>query len=92
MNWSSVASSADGTKLAATDSAGRIYISTDSGTTWTAGENEHQWSGIASSADGTRLGAVVSGGQIYLSNDSGLTWTASCTTPLPSRSLVAASG
>jgi hypothetical protein len=92
MNWSSVASSADGTKLAATDSAGRIYISTDSGTTWTARENDRPWSGIASSADGTRLGAVVSGGQIYLSNDSGLTWTASCTTPLPSRSLVAASG
>ena len=74
--WYSVASSADGTKLAAVVFNGQIYTSTDSGVTWTARDSSRYWSSVASSADGTKLAAVVQGGQIYTSSDSGVTWTA----------------
>ena len=81
--WSSVASSADGSKLAALVSGGQIHTSTDSGVTWTAHESNRNWVSVASSADGSKLVAVVaavtigaSGGQIYTSTDSGMTWTA----------------
>ena len=74
--WEAVASSADGTKLAACVSGDQIYTSTDSGTTWTARASSQQWLSVASSADGTKLVACVDGGQIYTSADSGATWTA----------------
>jgi photosystem II stability/assembly factor-like uncharacterized protein len=78
--WSGIASSSDGTKLAATARAGQIYTSTDSGATWTVRASSQNWSGITSSSDGTKLAATVSGGQIYASTDSGVTWTARATT------------
>ena len=74
--WSGVASSSDGTKLAATVASGQIYTSTDSGVTWTARATVSGWSGVASSSDGTKLAAATFGGQIYTSTDSGVTWTA----------------
>jgi hypothetical protein len=72
--WKSIASSADGTKLAAVANNSLIYTSVDSGVTWTARESSRQWSAITSSTDGTRLAAVVNNGQIYTSVDSGVTW------------------
>jgi hypothetical protein len=80
--WSSVASSADGAKLAAAwmlNSGGGIYTSTDSGITWTSNNLPSiAWYSVASSADGTRLAAVSGGsiasGPIYLSTNSGSTW------------------
>jgi hypothetical protein len=74
-NWSSVASSADGTKLVAVVNGGLIYLSHDSGATWTPRGSNWSWSSVASSSDGTKLVAVVSGGLIYTSTDSGATWT-----------------
>ena len=74
-NWADIASSDDGTKLAAVVSSGYIYTSTDSGVTWTARDSIRNWSSIASSSDGTKLAAVVSNGYIYTSTDSGVTWT-----------------
>ena len=65
--WASIASSSDGTKLAAVVSGGQIYSSTDSGVTWTAQESSRSWLSIASSSDGTKLAAVVDGGQIFTS-------------------------
>lgn len=82
-----IASSADGIKLVLTSAQvdfhpytvydGAIFISTNSGSTWTqttASTNE-AWTGIASSADGVKL-VAVSGvtGSIYTSTNSGLTW------------------
>ena len=75
-NWYAVASSADGTKLAAVVYDGQIYTSTDSGVTWTARDSSRSWAAIASSADGTKLVAAVRFGQIYTSADSGVTWVA----------------
>jgi photosystem II stability/assembly factor-like uncharacterized protein len=77
MFWSSIASSSDGTKLAAVTVTGSIYTSTDSGATWTEqmAAGSRDWSSIASSSDGTKLAAAVDGGSIYTSTDSGATWT-----------------
>jgi hypothetical protein len=74
--WLSIASSADGSKLAAVVSGGQIYTSTDSGANWTARESSRNWLSIASSADGSKLAAVAPVGQIYTSTNSGANWTA----------------
>jgi photosystem II stability/assembly factor-like uncharacterized protein len=74
----SIASSSDGTKLAAVNNGGYIYTSTDSGATWTqqTASGQRNWTSITSSADGTHLAAAVGGsGFIYISTDSGATWT-----------------
>ena len=83
--WGSVASSADGTKLAAvargiTTGGGYIYMSADSGATWTQQTGpQRSWTSVASSSDGTKLVAMTNdgftGGYIYTSSDSGVTWT-----------------
>ena len=77
--WYSVASSADGTKLAATAKNGNMWTSTDSGATWTENTTSpgatKEWYGVASSADGTKLVATAHNGNIYTSTDSGATWT-----------------
>jgi hypothetical protein len=82
LHWTSIASSADGTKLVATTDGNSIYISTDSGATWAATPTlQGRWSSVASSADGTKLVASlyeVPGncyGAIYTSTDSGASWT-----------------
>ena len=75
-DWSSVASSADGTRLAAGSSEGPIYVSPDSGTTWTqTGSPGKPWSSMALTADGSNLIAVApaeqpagDGGAIYTLN------------------------
>ncbi len=78
-NWSSVASSADGSQLAAAVNGGQIYTSSDFGGHWIARDTNRNWSSIASSSDGTKLVAAKYGGQIYTSTDSGTTWTAQAT-------------
>ena len=91
-NWSSIASSADGSKLVAVNDDmyfngdnftfyGSIYTSTNSGANWTQATNAPAagWIAVASSADGNNLVAIPSGGSIYVSNDSGATWTSTNT-------------
>ena len=90
--WYGVASSADGSKLIAAATGamygGKLYISGDSGATWTltgTSVGVQDWWSVASSADGTKLvaaangGGVIGGGvgdaYIYTSGDSGATWT-----------------
>jgi hypothetical protein len=85
--WSSVACSADGTKLMATAldaySTGGIFISTNSGATWTktSAPDDVLWASIACSVDGTKLVAITYNGGvgptnnlIYTSTNSGVTW------------------
>ena len=76
-HWRSIASSSDGSKLAAVVYGGSLYTSSDSGATWTeqTAAGSRDWSSIASSSDGTKLAAVVDGGSLYTSSDSGATWT-----------------
>lgn len=80
-NWYSIASSADGTKLAAVVSGGAIYASSNSGGTWIkTSAPAKAWLGIASSADGRKLLASAAG-WLYTSTDSGLTWKSNYVTP-----------
>lgn len=82
---SSLASSADGTKLVAAvgqhgSNVGPIYASTNSGITWTlTGAPTNYWISVASSADGSKLVAATCPpgertGLIYTSTNSGMTW------------------
>ena len=74
-NLTCIASSSDGTKLAAA-SYGNIWISDDGGESWTKTNAAiDYWQSIASSSDGTKLAAVVKNGYIYTSSNSGVTWT-----------------
>lgn len=71
--WYGIASSADGSRLAAVASVNGIYTSVDSGITWTAvSVPSAQWRSIASSADGSKLVAGVYGGGVY--TNSGTSW------------------
>ena len=86
-SWNWVASSADGTKLVATDGyydnlhyawVGHIYRSTDSGRTWsaTSAPTTNKYGAIACSADGSHLLAASNDGRLYTSTNSGTTWLA----------------
>ena len=55
---------------------GKIYVSSDSGKTWTARESDRGWYRIAMSSTGAIQTAVEYGGQIYVSTNSGTNWTA----------------
>ena len=73
--YSSVASSADGTKLAAVaygGTGGGVYVSSDSGVTWLQA-NALLLLAIASSADGTKY-LATDGEYLYTSSDSGSSW------------------
>jgi hypothetical protein len=86
-DWSSIATSADGTHLIAAAQYAGIYISSDSGTSWTRASSglpggSIGWNAVASSADGSKLvaAALGSAGGIFVSGNSGATWTA-CNAP-----------
>jgi len=81
-SWSSVSSSADGTKLVALtvgslsdvihdNFSGQIWVSTDSGATWRATSPGGYWSCVASSADAGRSVAASYYGSIYTSQPTG---------------------
>ena len=94
----SVASSADGSKLVAVANGGPIYSSMNSGTSWTMNNPTFPYLvSVASSADGTRLMAGTadpfhdSGFPIYLSTNSGTTWEATSSPGSRGRTWVALS-
>ena len=82
LNWNSIASSADGNRLAAvaaavTSGTGGIYTSDNSGATWSGpnGDTSSPWRSIASSADGSKLVAAnASGGIGGIYTNSGTSW------------------
>ncbi len=74
--WYSVASSADGTSLAAVAYGDGIYMSANSGVSWTrVTAPTNSWTSIACSTNGARLVAVADGDAIYVSTDSGVNWS-----------------
>ena len=76
--WSSVASDSDGSNLIASAQLGRLYTSSDSGSTWIerqpAGDIDLYWVSVASDSDGSNLVAAVGNGRLYTSSDYGATW------------------
>jgi hypothetical protein len=73
-NWATVASAADGQRLAAAAQDGSVYTSTNGGLTWNqSGAFTGFLQSMASSADGQRLAAC--GAFIYTSTNGGVTWT-----------------
>jgi sugar lactone lactonase YvrE len=88
--WISIASSADGSRLLAASggngSLGELFISTNSGTTWSVtatnilSNGSLPWIWVASSADGSRLAALANDGGdfgedgIWTSTNYGATW------------------
>lgn len=79
MNWSCLASSANGDRMAATVFTGgnTVYLSNNGGQTWMGSSSPSKlWDAVAISSDGSKLvAAVTNGGGIYTSSDSGSTWT-----------------
>ena len=57
--WSSIASSADGTKLAAVGVGTQIWTSDDSGITWLPRATNLFWDSITMSSDGSRMAAAT---------------------------------
>ena len=81
-NWSSLACSADATRIFAAIYGGPIYLSSDCGTNWAPTTAPvSNWQSVVSSADGTKLAAAVDGGPLYFSSDAGATWTAAAVPP-----------
>ena len=74
--WTSITSSSDGSRLAAVETNGFIWTSSDSGLTWTKRTTVRRtWVSITSSSDGSRLAAVATLDGVFTSSDSGVTWT-----------------
>jgi hypothetical protein len=94
IDWTSIASSSEGTRLVAAGADGptwAIYTSSDPPTTWVRTSAPiTNWASVASSADGTKLVAAADPGPIYASTNSGSTW-AKTTAPLTNWSSIAVS-
>lgn len=91
--WLAVASSSDGSKLVAVNAGGSIYISKDSGITWspTSAPIEN-WFSVASSTNGNKLVVVANAGPIYTSTNAGVTWKAAINAPNAGWASVTSSG
>lgn len=79
-NWIAIATSADGTKVFACQYRSLIYISTNSGSSWTAhtvNSSSHIWTSITTTPDGSKVFVTENPGSIYISSDGGSTWAAS---------------
>jgi len=75
LSWRNVAMSNNGVIQTAVG-GGQIYVSTDSGDTWTLKySGSMPWRNVAMSGTGQIQTAVAATGQIYVSTDSGNTWT-----------------
>ena len=75
LNWSDISCSSDGTKVFGCVYGDYIYVSTDSGNSWTPRHVVSDWTGIASDNDGIKLCACAYNDKVHISNDGGLTWT-----------------
>ena len=74
--WMSLAASSDGTKMIAANYGTGVYVSANSGASFTeVFSTAVQIDAVASSWDGTHLAAVVNGGFLYISTNSGSSWT-----------------
>jgi photosystem II stability/assembly factor-like uncharacterized protein len=80
--WSRIKCNYNGTVVLASEGNGNLYLSTDSGTTWTTqttGGGSNRWGGVYVSDDGQTLVGVVSNGYIWVSTDGGTSWAQTAT-------------
>jgi photosystem II stability/assembly factor-like uncharacterized protein len=93
LQWTGIASSADGSRLAAVAlNSPSVLTSADGGVTWTPGSAIGPGAtAVASSADGNKLAVVVQGGLVWLSPDGGQTWGASANSPTQAWTSIASS-
>ena len=85
--WKGVASSSDGSRIAAISTNGQLWTSTNSGTTWESHTalnalNLTTWQNIVTNASGETLTVASGNGSVYSSGDFGTTWTATNLTGL----------
>lgn len=74
-SWYAVATSSDGSRLAAAFYNGGIYTSSNSGVIWNlTSAPAKSWSALASSASGNVLLAAATSGGVYTSTNFGSTW------------------
>jgi photosystem II stability/assembly factor-like uncharacterized protein len=76
-SYYSVSCSGDGTKVIISTYGGPVYLSTNSGSSWTTISTPGMSGNgtVACSADGSTMYAVFEGNGIYVSTNSGSTWT-----------------
>ena len=79
--WTSVAISANGSRMVASVYGGNLYTSADKGTNWTAVASPRLWNNVVASLDGLKILATELGGSIWQSTDGGSTWAALPGTP-----------
>ncbi len=74
--WQRVAVSSNGGVTAGVVYGGRVFTSTDGGTTWNQQDSaDRNWIDITMSSDGTRMLGATENGRLFLSTDTGVTWT-----------------
>ena len=75
-NWHTVASSLDGSRMAAIDVGGFIHTSDDYGANWRVNTSagKKTWWSIDMSDDGQVIAAVAEDSNIVVSNDAGISW------------------
>jgi hypothetical protein len=73
--WRGSSLSNDGQYQTAAKDGGFLYISSNTGTTWTGVEDQKFWFGIAVSSSGQYQSAVAWYEPIHISTDYGVTWT-----------------
>ncbi len=76
-DYRSVASDLDGTNWIVADNSGKIFVSSDGGSSWSevAPVEGASWNGAAISDDGLKMVAVANGDYVYTSTDGGEHWT-----------------
>ncbi len=84
-NFRDIATNPTGEKVVAVVDLGDIFLSSDSGTTWTnlttgTAQSGLAWRSVAISADGQVIFAAVYGGDIYKSSDAGASWSSTTLT------------
>jgi photosystem II stability/assembly factor-like uncharacterized protein len=93
--WSSIATSADGTKWVVATTTNWVYVTSDSGMTWTSNSLPNvtlQPLLVRCSADGTKLVVAGTLGPVWVSTNSGAAWTAPVNAPSAGWQAIASSG
>lgn len=76
--WSDAACSSDGSVMIVGASGDYVYLSIDSGATWTQTSPSGDvglWTGVTTTADGRQMAVCAYKGYLHTSTDGGTTWT-----------------